>query len=35
MDENDVARPFIEECLIDDPTAVTPIPRSKQPPGSG
>jgi P4 family phage/plasmid primase-like protien len=26
MDENDVARPFIEECLIDDPTAVTPIP---------
>ena len=26
MDENDVARPFIEECLIEDPGAVTPIP---------
>jgi len=26
MDENDVARPFIEQCLIEDPSAVTPIP---------
>lgn len=26
MDENDVARPFIEECLEADPDAVTPIP---------
>lgn len=26
MDENDIARPFIEECLIDDPAAVTPLP---------
>lgn len=26
MDENDTARPFIEECLIDDSAAVTPIP---------
>jgi phage/plasmid-associated DNA primase len=25
MDENDVARPFIEQCLIEDPTAVTPV----------
>ena len=26
MDENDLARPFIEQCLIEDPAAVTPIP---------
>lgn len=26
MDENDVARPFIEACLVDDPDAVTPLP---------
>lgn len=25
MDENDVARPFIEACLVDDPDAVTPL----------
>jgi P4 family phage/plasmid primase-like protien len=25
MDENDVARPFIEACLVDDPDAVTPM----------
>jgi hypothetical protein len=25
LDENDVARPFIEECLMDDPSAVTPL----------
>lgn len=25
MDENDVARPFIEQCLVPDPEAVTPI----------
>ncbi len=25
MDENDVARPFIEACLADDPDAVTPL----------
>jgi P4 family phage/plasmid primase-like protien len=25
MDENDVARPFIDECLIVDPEAVTPL----------
>jgi len=25
MDENDVARPFIEKCLVDDPDAVTPL----------
>lgn len=26
MDENDVARPFIEQCLVTDPDAVTPAP---------
>ena len=26
MDENDVGRPFIEACLVDDPDAVTPLP---------
>jgi P4 family phage/plasmid primase-like protien len=26
MDENDVAKPFIDECLMDDPSAVTPLP---------
>jgi len=26
MDENDTARPFIEQCLIEDPNAVTPTP---------
>lgn len=26
MDENDIARPFIEECLQADPEAVTPAP---------
>ena len=25
MDENDIARPFIEACLVDDPAAVTPL----------
>lgn len=25
MDENDVARPFIEACLVSDPDAVTPL----------
>ena len=25
MDENDVAKPFIESCLVDDPDAVTPL----------
>jgi P4 family phage/plasmid primase-like protien len=25
MDENDVARPFIEECLVEDADAVTPL----------
>ncbi len=26
MDENDVARPFIEECLLADSSAVLPLP---------
>jgi hypothetical protein len=26
LDENDVARPFIEQCLVEDAEAVTPIP---------
>ena len=26
MDENDVARPFIEQCLEADPDAVTAVP---------
>lgn len=26
MDENDVAGPFIEQCLLEDPAAVTPVP---------
>jgi phage/plasmid-associated DNA primase len=25
LDENDVSRPFIEECLVEDPAAVTPL----------
>jgi hypothetical protein len=30
LDENDVARPFIEECLIEDPNAVTTLPDIQQ-----
>ena len=26
MDENDTAKPFIEQCLVEDPIAVTPTP---------
>jgi putative DNA primase/helicase len=29
MEENDAAKPFIEQCLIEDPDAVTPIPEIK------
>src|ERR1017187_7150031 len=30
MAENDVARPFIEECLADDPDAVTTLPEIEE-----
>jgi phage/plasmid-associated DNA primase len=26
LDENDVARPFIEQCLVEDAGAITPLP---------
>lgn len=29
LDENDIGRPFREQCLIEDPQAVTPIPEIK------